>query len=247
MVRRTGRILFHKTAEMTIAEECPVSSSRARLNGFELQLQTDYLDEGRFWPRGPPGPQEARCRTWRLRPKTAFSAFRPFTGSILKVAFGIETGPTDCIFDLRRGRVKPGREGATSRRHQPLPDTRDRGFTAQVRLAYSARLSRRRNGDCRASTKYQIARHLTRAASPGKIPLHGEAQRLRSVRRGGDRRADSHGRNHGGRCLSPLRRVGRAALRPRDVRPKAEPRKNESRPVVAVNRRGATSRVVRRP
>ena len=47
MVRRTGRIFFHKTAEMTIAEECPVSSSRARLNGFELQLTN------RLFGRGP--------------------------------------------------------------------------------------------------------------------------------------------------------------------------------------------------
>ena len=100
---------------------------------------------------------------------------------------------------------------------------------------------------CRASAKYQIARHLTRAASPGKIPLHGQGQCLRSVRRGGDRRADSHGRNHGGRRVDGLCRHGRASVRPRDVRPKAEPRKNESQ---AVCRRPPSRRdpaVVRRP
>ena len=63
---------------------------------------------------------------------------------------------------------------------------------------------------------------------------------MRSVRRGLDRRADSHRRNHGGRCLSPLRDVGRAALRPLDVRPKAELRKNESQGVVSAPRRDAT-------
>lgn len=69
---------------------------------------------------------------------------------------------------------------------------------------------------------------LTRAASLGRVTLHGEAQRLRSVRRVGDRRADSHGR------------VGRAALRPRDVRPKAEPRKNKSQGGHPAPRRDAT-------
>ena len=73
--------------------------------------------------------------------------------------------------------------------------------------------------DCSASAmrlprgaKYQIARHLTRAASPGKIPLHGEAQRLRSVRRGGDRRADSHGAKP--RRPTRDRRYAATAVRP---------------------------------
>ena len=113
---------------------------------------------------------------------------------------------------------------------EPSPKTRDRGFAAQGGSREMVR----------ASAKYQIAPHLTRAASPGKIPLHGEAQRLRSVRRGGDRRADRHGRNHGGRCLSPLRRVGCPAVHSLDVRPKAEPHKNESQAVVPAPRRDAT-------
>jgi hypothetical protein len=81
-----------------------------------------------------------------------------------------------------------------------------------------------------ASGKYQIAWHLTRAASPGKIPLYGGAQRLGSVRRGGDRRADSHARNHGGRRVERLYRFGRAALRPLDVHRSVEPREGKRGP-----------------
>jgi hypothetical protein len=129
----------------------------------------------------------------------------------------------------------PGREAVTGPLHKPF--AQNQGW--RLHPSSEARLSRglpcKRN-EIAAQAQYQIAPYLTRPASPVRIAPHGEGQRLRSVRRGGNRRADSRRRNHDDRCLSPLRRVGCTAVRPRHVRSKAEPRKNESQAVVPARR-----------